>query len=115
MFKGAWAVDRARSELQRMGFQVELPNCPSESGPDLELIYNFVEPVRVEVKLATLSKCGRGHAWRVNRVCKDRLGDDLIAIVFPIGHVIIGALSDHRKLCNKSGDRYLRDLGRIFS
>lgn len=119
-FKAAWAVDRARCELQRLGFQVEVPNCPTKPGPDLEILHKpgeiYVLPrPSIEVKLASLSKCKRGKAWRVNRVGALRRKDDLIAIVFPNGHVHLDAMKDHLKLCNKSGDRYLHGLGRFFA
>lgn len=117
--KGSWAVDRARTELQRMGLCVEVPRCPTSPGPDLEILYrnpgpNFMEPIRVEVKLANLAKCGKGKAWRVNRVCRNRHKDDLIAIVFPNGAVILLDMKSHLKLAGKNGDRYLRLLGRVF-
>ena len=114
--KAAWSVDRARAELQRLGFQVAVPACPTEEGPDLLLAaIPKIGTATVEVKLAGLSKCAKGKAWRVNRVGKLRQKDDLIAIVFPNGHVHLDAMRDHLKLCNKSGDRYLHGLGRFFA
>lgn len=65
-------------------------------------------PYSVEVKLAFWNK----SAWRVNRVTRKK--DDLIAIVFPGGHVQVEAMKDHLKLCNASGDRYITLLGRFF-
>ena len=115
-FKGSWAADRARHELQRLGFQVGIPACSTQPGPDLVLAaIPKIGVAHVEVKLAMLSKCKRGKAWRVNRVGALRRKDDLIAIVFPSGYVHLDPMKDHLKLCNKSGDRYLAGLGRFFA
>lgn len=121
--KAEWAVDRARTELQKLGYSVAIPEHVCKNGPDL-ICLGYVRdltvhvyPIRaricVEVKLAMLSKCKGGHSWRVNRVTRKK--DDLIAVVFPSGAVTFLDMKSHLRLCNKSGDRYLHKLGVFFS
>lgn len=105
--KGAWAEDRARSELQRLGFSVDPPGEPCARGTDL-VARRGSESFTVEVKLVIWNK----RAWRVNRVT--RVNDDMIALVFPSGAVHLDDMETHAILCARSGDRYLTLLGRFF-
>lgn len=105
--KALWAVDRARVELQKLGYSVEPPSGVCVNGPDLLFGRSFFDKT-CEVKLAMLIK----RAWRVNRVTRKK--DDYIAIVFPSGYVHFDEMKTHLKLCNKSGDRHLTALGRLF-
>jgi hypothetical protein len=110
--KAEWAVDRARSELQRMGFVIGIPGHVCAKGADLLVHGVNGGNWRCEVKLAMLSKCGGGSTWRVNRVTRKK--DDLIAIVFPSGAVVILDMKSHLKLCGPNGDRYIQGLGKVF-
>lgn len=101
--RAAWAVDRARTVMQNMGFSVSIPLDVNENGPDLEA-FSGTRKFLVEVKLAHKNK----RAWRVNRCT--RKSDDIIAIVFPSGYVLFQGMSEHNQLCNASGDRYITAL-----
>lgn len=107
--KGEWAVDRARYELQRMGYSVAPPEHACKHGPDLVAWIGSKKEFHVEVKLARWNK----GAWMINRVTRKM--DHVIAIVFPSGRVCFESMKDHLKLCNKSGDRYISALGEIFN
>jgi hypothetical protein len=105
--KAAWAVDRARAELQRMNYQVEPPQGVCVQGPDL-VATRGQKRFTVEVKLAIYHR----RAWQVNRVT--RKDDDVIAIVWPSGAVWFDLMSQHLACVGASGDRYLTALGRFF-
>lgn len=106
--KALWAVDTARRFFQSAGYAVPVPNHVCAHGPDLCIMMRDRKAVAVEVKLVMWNK----NAWRVNRVT--RKTDQFIAMVFPSGRVQVESLKDHLKLCNKSGDRYLTALGKLF-
>lgn len=106
--KALWAVDRARDYLQKLGHTVSLPNHVCAKGADLHLHVAGRKTVAVEVKLVMWNK----KAWRVNRVTRKK--DEFIAFVFPSGAVHLESMKDHLALTNRSGDRYLTALGRIF-
>lgn len=106
--KAEWATDRARTALQKLGYSVNVPGNICQNGPDLHFGRSAGEGFTCEVKLAMLIK----RAWRVNRVTRKK--DDYIAIVFPSGYVHFDEMKTHLKLCNKSGDRHLTALGRLF-
>lgn len=106
--KALWAVDRARSELQRLGYTVGPPLHVCAKGSDLIFARPGKRALTCEVKLVMHNK----RAWRVNRVTRKK--DDFIALVFPSGHVVFEKMGDHLRNCNRSGDRYLTALGRFY-
>ena len=106
--KAEWAVDRARCELQRVGYVVYPGDHVCKNGADLKAHGTNGRIWTIEVKLVLWNK----EAWRVNRVTRKM--DDVIAMVFPSGVVHFEMMRDHLKACNKSGDRYLTALGRFF-
>lgn len=105
--KAAWAEERARAELQRLGFSVEPPGKLCEHSTDLVAVRG-VRHFHVEVKLAIWNK----RAWLVKRVTRTK--DEVIAIVFPSGAVHFEDMKTHLALCSRSGDRHLTALGRFF-
>lgn len=110
--KAEWAVDRARRFIQDLGYTVQIPNHVCLPGADLCVMMRDRKAAAIEVKLAMWNVGSKAGAWRVNRVTRKK--DQFIAIVFPSGHVHLDSMRDHLKLCNKSGDRYLTALGRLF-
>lgn len=110
---GEWATSRAREELQRLGFAVDIPNHTCARGADLHFHIPGLRVQTCEVKLAHWNVGSKAGAWRVNRVTRKK--DDYIAFVFPNGRVHFEKMRDHLKLCNASGDRYLTALGRLLA
>lgn len=114
-FNGAWAIDRAREELQKMGWSVSPPENISKNGADLRVApgwYDREGAFTVEVKLAHWNSGKLAAGWRVNRVTRKK--DDFIAVVFPSGRVHFQDMKSWLRGCNKSGDRYVTKLGRLL-
>lgn len=105
--KAAWAENRTRAELQRLGFTVAPPKPTCAHGADL-VVSRGSSSFLIEVKLAIWNK----RAWLVKRVT--RADDEIIAIVFPSGAVHFEDMKTHLALCSRSGDRHITALGRFF-
>lgn len=85
-------------EFKRLGYKTTKPRHKNSSGVDIFAIkddYVF----SVEVKHAKRIK--NRNALRVRMVEPNRKRDDLIAIVFPSGYVLIEPMKDHLLCCNK--------------
>lgn len=101
--KGWDAECLAASHLRSMGFSVKMNEMVR--GPDL--LVEFCDQVLTcEVKLASEHRLVP-DSYFINRIYPLRLGDDLLAIVFPSGLVKIEAMQTHLSKTPKSGVRYL--------
>ena len=90
--------------LNILGFKTTKPKHPNSNGTDICAIKeNYI--LAVEVKRAVRVK-GK-NVFRIRGVTKNRQQDNLIAIVFPCGYVLVEPMKDHLKSCNKQGDRFI--------
>jgi len=88
--------------LKGLGYRTTQPKSENANGTDLFAISKDCV-LAVEIKRATKIK----NTLRVRKVEKNRMKDDLIAIVFPTGYVLIEPMKDHLRSCNSIGDRYI--------
>ena len=93
-------VDIAISQFEKIGYKILTRVIGTQNGPDLHIQKDDII-FRVEVKKAR--PCKRSMA--VHPVEDNRIVDDLIAIVFPSGYVLIEPMKDHLKCCAESGSR----------
>ena len=101
MTKEFLAVSNA---LKLFGFKTTKPRNVNTNGADLFAVKDDYV-LSVEIKLANKPK-GK-NVFRVRGVENNRKNDDLIAIVFPCGYVLLEPMRDHLKGCNSQGDRFL--------
>lgn len=94
-------------EIKRLGFKPLGLNKPNANGPDLFVIKG-TKAYSMEIK--SIRKTKR-DSIQVNPVERNRQNDDLIAIVFPSGYVLIEPMVDHMKSCTPKGYRTLTLLG----
>lgn len=95
---------RVKKYLKLLGYRTTTPKHPNCNGSDLFAISdNYV----LSVEIKSVDKKSNGNVFRVRGVSKPRKEDDLIAIVFPSGYVLIEPMRDHLKCCNKQGDRFI--------
>lgn len=90
--------------LKKLGYKTTVPRSLTTNGSDLFAIKSD-HVLSVEIKRAV--KCKDKNVLRVRKVEKNRLKDDLIAIVHPTGYVMIENMKDHLRNCNKTGDRFI--------
>lgn len=92
----------AAKRFSGLGFEVKKGKA---KGVDL---YCTIKDVTwaVEVKRAVFNS----GSWRVGEVCKNRKGDDLVAIVLPNGYVYIDTMKIHLSKCHKHGTRTVTDI-----
>lgn len=91
--------------LKRMGYKTTQPRKSTANGVDIFAIKKD-RVLSVEIKSAKPASKGV-NVLRVRKVEKNRINDDLIAIVLPSGYVLVEPMRDHLKSCNKNGDRFL--------
>ena len=91
--------------LKKMGYKTTVARKDTSNGVDIFAIKKD-RVLSVEIKTANNPR-KELNVLRVRKVEKNRLNDDLIAIVLPNGYVLIEPMRDHLKSCNKHGDRYL--------
>lgn len=89
--------------LKKFGYSTTKPRAKTSNGPDLFAIRDDYV-LSVEVKRATTFQ--KRRAVRVRKVEHNRVNDDLVAIVFPNGYVLLEPMKDHLKSCGKSGERW---------
>lgn len=90
----------AKNQLENMGYKILTEAKNTANGPDLHVQRgNLI--LRVEIKTARYVK----RSSQVHPVEPDRTNDDLIAIKFPSGHVLIEPMKDHLKSCSPNGSR----------
>lgn len=93
-------MDKAIKTLEKMGYKILTKAKKTANGPDLHVQKDDVI-FRVEVKKARICK----RSMAVHPVEPLRVHDDLIAIIFPSGYVLIEPMRDHLKSCAESGSR----------
>jgi hypothetical protein len=93
--------------LRRIGFKILSVGKKNATGPDIWVIKNKI-PRSVECKMARITA---RRSWQVPPVEKNRMNDDLIAIEFENGYVLVEPISDHLSACGKGGFRTLTILG----
>lgn len=86
--------------LEAMGYKILSVAKQTANGPDLHVIREGVV-LRVEIKKARKVK----RSMAVHPVEPARIHDDLIAIEFPSGYVLIEPMADHLAACAPSGSR----------
>lgn len=104
--KQSESVGIVSNHFEALGFKViYIPGKDSTNGPDLWVVKNG-RPVSVEIKIARVKAKGE---LEVTPVTKNRMNDDLIAIVIE-NYVLIEPMKDHLKCCSKGGTRGLTPL-----
>jgi len=93
-------MNKAIKALENMGYKILTKAKKTASGPDLHVQKDDMI-FRVEVKKARLIK----RSMAIHPVEPLRRHDDLIAIIFPSGYVLIEPMKDHLKSCAESGSR----------
>lgn len=91
--------------LKNMGYKTTAPRSKNANGPDLFAIKTD-RVLSVEIKSAKAAS-KTSNVLRVPPVKKNRINDDLIAIVLPSGYVLVEPMRDHIASCNNSGYRFL--------
>ena len=90
--------------LRRLGYKTTKPRHKNSNGVDIFAIKNNYV-LSVEIKLAIKPK-GK-NTYRIRGVEHNRKNDDLIAILFPSGYVLLEPMEDHLSCCNSQGDRFI--------
>lgn len=93
-------MNKAIKALENMGYKILTKAKKTASGPDLHVQKDNMI-FRVEVKKARLIK----RSMAIHPVEPLRKHDDLIAIIFPSGYVLIEPMKDHLKSCAEAGSR----------
>lgn len=88
--------------LRKFGYKTTKEKKSNANGVDMFAVKDS-HVLSVEIK--TASKVN--NSYRIRKVEKSRLGDDMIAIAFPNGYVLLEPMKQHLKSCNKSGDRFI--------
>lgn len=98
-------IDILRPHFAALGFEIiHYGSHASVNGPDLWVKKAGGRPLSVEVKSAIKKQ---KNLFQTEPVSKQRLSDDLIAIICNPQYVIIEPLKDHLKCCGPSGYRQL--------
>lgn len=90
------------SVLEEMGYEVLAVGKKTANGPDVHVRYKN-QILRVEMKKARASS--RGNSCQVHAVELGRRADDLIAIEFPSGYILVEPMHDHLLACGPKGSR----------
>lgn len=93
--------------LKKMGYVISATTKRTANGPDIEAIRSDGKTFRIEVKKAR----PQNKSYAVHPVEPLRKHDDLIAIEFPSGYVLIEPMKDHLKNCAKAGGRCFYGIG----
>lgn len=93
-------MKNAIKALEKMGYKILTKAKKTANGPDLHVQKDDII-FRVEVKKARVVR----RSMAVHPVEPNRIHDDLIAIEFPSGYVLIEPMKDHLKSCAESGSR----------
>jgi hypothetical protein len=93
-------VEIACEQFEKIGYKILTKAIGTQNGPDLHVQKDDII-FRVEIKKARPIK----RSMAVHAVEEGRIHDDLIAIVFPSGYVLIEPMKDHLKCCAESGSR----------
>ncbi len=93
-------MKNAIKTLEKMGYKILTHAKKTASGPDLHVQKDNII-FRVEVKKARVIK----RSMAIHPVEPAREHDDMIAIEFPSGYVLIEPMKDHLKCCAESGSR----------
>jgi hypothetical protein len=93
--------DLTVKEIKRFGFKPLKAGKRNANGPDLTAIKNN-RAYTIEIKRARVTKRG---SIQVPPVEKNRIHDDMIAIVLPNERVLLGSMEDHMNLCTPKGYR----------
>lgn len=93
-------IKLAVKALEMMGYEILSVARGTANGPDLHAMREGIV-LRIEVKKAR--PCKRSMA--VHPVEEARRHDDLIAVVFPSGYVLIEPMEDYVKNCSATGTR----------
>lgn len=90
----------AIKELKSMGYQILTIAKDTGNGPDLHIMRDGCV-FRVEIKKARKTK----RSMAVHPVEDARKNDDLVAVEFPSGYVLIEPMKDYLKNCAPNGSR----------
>lgn len=102
--------EMVREFLINRGFQVSRSSSSENAnGIDITAIKDG-RAFLIEVKAVVRST----RSMVVKRILKSGLMCNFIAIVTPKNNIIFQPMSEHLKLCNKSGSRSVTDLVRIY-
>lgn len=93
-------VEKAMVEFINMGYEILSVAQDTANGPDMHIKKDDLI-FRVEIKKARKSK----RSMAVHPVEPKRQHDDLIAVVFPSGYVLIEPMQDYLMCCADSGSR----------
>lgn len=91
----------AEQQLKIMGFDIIAKAKKNANGPDM-WIRKGNKVLTVEIKKARKSPSGN---YQSKPVEKNRQSDDLIAIEFPSGYVLIQSMKEHLINCGPKGYR----------
>lgn len=93
-----------KTYFESLGYTVDQVNV---FGSDLVVRSPF-QIFSIEVKTASL-KTGR-KAYQTSIIWPTRKNDDLVAVVFPNGYVLIETMPQYISQCGKSGKRYFPEV-----
>ena len=93
-------IKLAVKALEAMGYEILTVARGTANGPDLHAMREGIV-LRVEVKKARVCK----RSMAVHPVEEARKHDDLIAVVFPSGYVLVEPMADYLTCCSTSGSR----------
>ena len=103
------AESKVRKILKELGFILSSQKDERTNGVDIVAMKKG-KVLLIEVKKAKYHK----RAWQVTNVSnKQKVVCDTIAIVFPDGTISLSPMSEHLKLCSKSGVRYLTEYYKL--
>lgn len=97
-------VEYVKKSLALLGYKTTNPKHVNANGVD---IFAVKDDCVLSVEIKNAIKPKNKNVFRVRGVEITRQNDDLIAIVFPNGYVLIEPMRDHLKCCNKQGDRFI--------
>lgn len=93
-------MNNAVRALESMGYKILAKAKKTANGPDITVERKGII-LRVEVKKARTMK----RSMAVHPVEPARTHDDLVAVEFPSGYVLIEPMKDYLKSCATSGSR----------
>lgn len=93
-------IKQSVKALELMGYEILSVAKGTANGPDLHAMRDGIV-LRVEVKKAR--PCKRSMA--VHPIEEARKHDDLVAVVFPSGYVLLEPMADYLNCCSASGSR----------
>lgn len=100
--------DVIKKTFNSLGYKILYVNeKPSANGVDLWVIKDGCRPKSVEIKKVRRQKTG---AYQVDPVQKNRVNDDLIAIIVNDKYVLVDDMQNHIACCSTKGTRQFTKL-----